>query len=426
MTTTRALRNQTFRRLFTAQIVALLGTGLLTVALGLLAYHLAGGSAGAVLGTALAIKMVAYVGVSPVMAAATTRLRPRTLLIATDAVRATIALALPFVESVWQIYVLVFLLQAASATFTPAYQAVVASVLTDEDTYTAALSLSRLAYDLESLVSPMLAAALLTVVSYPALFVGTVAGFLSSATAISLTRLPAAAAPNGHRTRFRDRALGGAHIMWTSTELRALLALNVVVASATALVVVNTVIYVRTLLDGEDRGLALTLACFGGGSMLAALALPRLLRLISDRAVMLTGGAVCTGGLSATTIFLVVTPAGAAGWIALCTLWTVIGAGASMINTPSARLLRRHSTEGNRSMVFTAQFSLSHAAFLLTYPIAGWVGAALGQVVAALSLAVLATLATLAANAVWRRRGRDCHGTTTREAILAAAGQPDP
>ena len=46
MTTTRALRNQTFRRLFTAQIVALLGTGLLTVALGLLAYHLAGGSAG--------------------------------------------------------------------------------------------------------------------------------------------------------------------------------------------------------------------------------------------------------------------------------------------------------------------------------------------------------------------------------------------
>ncbi len=159
--------------------------------------------------------------------------------------------------------------------------------------------------------------------------------------------------------------------------------------------------------------------------MLAALALPRLLRLFSDRAVMLTGGAVCTGGLSATTIFLVVSPAGAAGWIALCTLWTAIGAGASMINTPSARLLRLHSTEGNRSMVFTAQFSLSHAAFLLTYPIAGWVGAALGQVVAALSLAVLATLATLAANAVWRR-GRDCHGTTTREAILAAAGQPDP
>ena len=51
------LRNPTFRHLFAAQIVALLGTGLATVALGLLAWQLAGDNAGAVLGTALAIKM---------------------------------------------------------------------------------------------------------------------------------------------------------------------------------------------------------------------------------------------------------------------------------------------------------------------------------------------------------------------------------
>ena len=44
-----------YRKLFSAQIVALLGTGLLTVALGLLAFDLAGGQAGAVLGTALTI-----------------------------------------------------------------------------------------------------------------------------------------------------------------------------------------------------------------------------------------------------------------------------------------------------------------------------------------------------------------------------------
>ena len=37
----RVLRNQIYRRLFTAQIVALLGTGLATVALGLLAYDVA-------------------------------------------------------------------------------------------------------------------------------------------------------------------------------------------------------------------------------------------------------------------------------------------------------------------------------------------------------------------------------------------------
>ena len=43
-----------------AQVIALIGTGLATVALGLLAYELAGDRAGAVLGTALAIKMSDY------------------------------------------------------------------------------------------------------------------------------------------------------------------------------------------------------------------------------------------------------------------------------------------------------------------------------------------------------------------------------
>lgn len=423
--TSHPLRISLFRRLYAAQVVALLGTGLLTVALGLLAYDIAGDDAGAVLGTALAIKMIAYVFVAPVMAAATSLLRPRSVLVATDILRAGVALCLPFVESVWQIYLLVFLLQAASATFTPAYQAVIASALTDEHTYTRALSLSRLAYDLESLASPVLAATLLTVVGYPTLFLGTVAGFLSSATAISLARIPRT--PETARpTRFRDRTLAGVCVMWRSPQLRALLALNVVVAAATALVVVNTVIYVRTLLDGRDSGLTLALASFGGGSMLVALTLPRLLNSIPDRAIMLTGAVVCAGTLGATTDFILAAPSGAFGWITLCTLWAITGAGTSMINTPSARLLRRNSTDQNRTEVFTAQFALSHSGFLLTYPVAGWVGATLNQAIAALLLAALATLATLAAVTTWPRHGREFHGTAARESIVAAAGQPGP
>lgn len=63
------LRNGTYRALFFAQVIALVGTGLLTVALGLLAFEIAGDAAGSVLGTALTIKMVAYVGVAPLVAA---------------------------------------------------------------------------------------------------------------------------------------------------------------------------------------------------------------------------------------------------------------------------------------------------------------------------------------------------------------------
>src|SRR5918998_2929106 len=173
------LQNRTYRHLYLAQIVALVGTGLLTVALGLLAYDLAGEDAGAVLGTALAIKMVAYVGLAPVVGAFADRLPRRAFLIAMDLVRAATALLLPFVTQVWQVYVLIFVLQSASAAFTPTFQATIPDVLPDEKEYTKALSLSRLAYDLENLISPRLAAALLTIISFHALFGGTAVGFLA-------------------------------------------------------------------------------------------------------------------------------------------------------------------------------------------------------------------------------------------------------
>ena len=136
----KVLRNRTYRRLFSAQIVALVGTGMLTVALALLAFDLAGGDAGIVLGIALTIKMLAYVGIAPVISALTAHVPRKTLLVSADVLRAIVALSLPFVTEAWQIYVLIFLLQAASATFTPAFQALIPAVLPNESDYTRARS----------------------------------------------------------------------------------------------------------------------------------------------------------------------------------------------------------------------------------------------------------------------------------------------
>lgn len=122
------LANRTYRHLLLAQVIALIGTGLATVALGLLAYDLAGPNAGAVLGTALAIKMIAYVSVAPIAAAFAERLPRRTMLVSLDLVRAAVAILLPFVDQVWQVYVLIFLLQSASAAFTPTLQATIPDV----------------------------------------------------------------------------------------------------------------------------------------------------------------------------------------------------------------------------------------------------------------------------------------------------------
>lgn len=115
------LLDRTYRHRFLAQVVSLLGTGLATVALGLLAYDLAGDGAAMVLGTVFTIKMVAYVGIAPVAGAFADRVPRRALLVALDMIRAAAALALPFVTEVWQVYTLIFLLQSASAGFTPTF-----------------------------------------------------------------------------------------------------------------------------------------------------------------------------------------------------------------------------------------------------------------------------------------------------------------
>lgn len=49
-----------------------------------------------------------------------------------DVVRAAVAIFLPFITEVWQVYVLIFLLQSASAAFTPTFQATIPDILPDE------------------------------------------------------------------------------------------------------------------------------------------------------------------------------------------------------------------------------------------------------------------------------------------------------
>jgi len=385
------LQNRTYRHLFLAQVIALIGTGLATVALGLLAFDIAGPEAGAVLGTALAIKMIAYVGIAPIAGAFAEVLPRRALLVVLDLVRAAVAICLPFVTEIWQVYVLIFVLQSASAAFTPTFQATIPEVLPDEKDYTRALSLSRLAYDLESLVSPMLAAALLTVISFHSLFGGTVIGFLASASLVVAVVLPAPA--KTERRSIYERTTRGLRLYLATPRLRGLLAICLAVSAAGSMVIVNTVVIVQSTFGLPQESTALALAAFGGGSMLAALVLPKLLETVPDRPVMLTGTAILIAGLLAASAI--------SSFAALLPLWLLLGIGYSIAQTPSGRLLRRSAQPQDRPALFAAHFALSHAAWLVTYPLAGWLGATIGLSSTALCLALLAASGLVIAMVLW-------------------------
>lgn len=385
------LKNPTFRHLFAAQIVALVGTGLATVALGLLAWQLAGDNAGAVLGTALAIKMVAYVTLAPVAAAIAERLPRRAFLVALDLIRAGVIAFLPFVDQIWQIYILIFFLQAASAGFTPAFQAVIPDVLKDEDDYTNALSLLRLAEDMEQLASPMLAAALLTVVSFPVLFAGTVVGFVTSALLVVTARLPERV--RGENSQFWADVTKGIRIYTRTPRLRGLMVMEAAVAAAGAMVYVNTVVLVQARLGLGGEAVALAFAGFGAGSMLAAFLLPRILVRLEDRPVMIGGAALMVAGVALVPLV--------SSLSTLITLWAVIGFGFSLTQTPIGRIINRSAREVDRGAVFAAQFALSHACWLVTYPLAGWIGAGAGLSVAAITLAFIGAVGLAAVLRLW-------------------------
>ena len=396
------LRSRTYRHLFAAQVIALLGTGLATVALGLVAFQLAGADAGAVLSTALAIKMVAYVSIGPIAGAFANQFPRRAMLVALDLVRAAVAICLPFVDAIWQVYALVFALQAASAAFTPTFQATIPDVLPDEAEYTRALSLSQLAYNLENLVSPALAAALLTVIGFHWLFAGTAAGFVVSAALVVSVLLPSPrpAEPRG----IYDRTTRGIRLYLATPRLRGLLSLNLAVAAAGAFVIVNTVVLVQARLGLGQRETAWALAAFGAGSMIAALTLPRLLSRLPDRRVMLAGAVLLVAGLLAGFVALATSTL---SFATLLPLWLVLGLGYSAVGTPTGRLLRRSAHPEDRPALFAAQFALSHACWLLTYPLAGWLGAKAGLPVSLAVLAVVALLATLLAATLWPSRDPD-------------------
>ncbi|MFE1599715.1 MFS transporter [Methylobacterium sp. ID0610] len=378
--------------LLAAHALALLSTGLATVALSLLAFSLAGADAGVVLGNALAIKMLTYALAAPLMAAFVGRFPRRSLFVTLNLVRAAAILMLPFVTRVMDLYLIVVLFQLASAAFTPAYQATLPDLLPDEGAYLRALSLSRTISELEAVASPMLAASLLLIVDARGLFGGAALGFVLAAAVTVAAPLPS---PDRRAAAdLRQRVTRGWHIFLGTPRLRALIVLNLAVALASAMVAVNTVVLVQDRLGLGERETAIALTCFGTGSMVGALLMPHLLRRIADRTVMLAGAGAAGAALGIAPLIL--------GYATLLPLWFALGLSCGLAHTPAGNLLRRSGSPGEKPALYAAQFALFNLCLAIGSAVAGRLGSAIGLLGDFLALACLVTICVAVAARAWR------------------------
>jgi hypothetical protein len=93
--------------------------------------------------------------------------------------------------------------------------------------------------------------------------------------------------------------------------------------------------------------------------------------------------------------------AGTAAFGALLALWALLGAGGSLVLTPSGRLLRRSARADDLPALFAAQFALSHVCWLVAYLLAAHLVVAAGFPATFAALAGLALAGIVVALRVW-------------------------
>lgn len=386
------LNHRVFRYLFIGQLVSLLGTGLATVALALLVYAQFPDYAGFILGAVLSVKMVAYLCVAPIAGAFAHHLPRRAWLAGLNFARAAVVASLPFINELWSLFLLIFLLNVLAACYTPIYQALLPDVLVDETDYTQGLALSRLAMELESFLSPTLAALLLLVLSYHALFALNTLAFVIAASVLVFVALPPAKASERSGGIWQKVSFGMRSYLRTP-RLQANLLCNLAISAAGAMVIVNSVIYVQGYLGLNEDKVALLIASSGAGSMVAALLLPKALEQLSDRAIIVAGSLLCTLAMFASL--------GMPAYYYLFGPWFLVGFASSMVLIASGRLVRNSCNEQDRNDYFAANFSLTHGMWLLCYFIAGASGQWFGLQASFAILGIIALVAAIAALRVW-------------------------
>ncbi|MEM7100019.1 MAG: MFS transporter [Pseudomonadota bacterium] len=342
--------------LFSAHTTALIGSGVSTIALALLAIEIAPDRASLVLAVALAIKMVAYVLVAPFAGQIGAFISAKRLLIALDLLRALVVASMPWISNEWQIYGAIALISSASALFTPNYQALLPSVVVNEQAYIKALSWAQVASSIEQIASPALAAALLLVFTFNDLFFLNGATFLLSALLIWIATIA-----NTRAVTKSQSPWWGIQAYLKTPRLRAVGFAYMGIAGGSAMVIVNTAVYVQQFLGQTESAIALTLAASGLGTALGALIVPRLS--VPPR-VTLSGG----NFLIAFAIMMGVTKP---GWLQLTMMWFLVGLGLGLSQTPVGVVIRRSCHERHRAAFFAANFTLSHAWWLFAYLLAG-------------------------------------------------------
>jgi MFS transporter, NRE family, putaive nickel resistance protein len=386
----KSLRNPTFARLYIAQAISLLGDALTWLGLALLAVELAGDRAPAILATALTLRIVAFIICAPIVGIIADKFvgiaspleNRKLILVGTHLVRMVLVGLLPFVHSVWQLYTIVIFINIFHACFTPTYQATI-PLVTKPQEYAPAMALASVTYQTLSIIGPGLAGAVAGWLGARTIFWLDSGSFLIAAL-IMLTIVggsgafaPAIASPLENRpltidtseskaeTSYFSRLTIGTRLLFADRFLRYALSLQLVGAIIGGQILVNTVSYVRGILNLGDREYGWVMMAFGAGMVVAALIVAATQKKLARHWLMFCG---------AILMIIVMLLAHQLSFIGLILLWFGAGIGKNAIDLPTQIAIGERIPKQQQGQVYAAHFAWSHLWWGIAYPLAGWLG----------------------------------------------------
>ena len=399
-------RNRNFRLLFSAQIISLLGSGVTTVALALFVYQLTGGaSATGIIGNALMLRILAFLLFSQPAGVMADRLNRKKMLIAADLIRCLLLALFPFITAIWHVYVLIFSINAVTAFFTPTFEASIPEIVGDEE-YVKALSLSRVATDVEAVAAPAIAGLLVAMVSVRWIFWVDALSYLISASLVVSAVLPLVSKKRAPLVRsFLEELTTGTRILFREPSLRQALVLSMAEATAGAAAIVATISYVREVLGRGNTTFAFVMAGLGLGSSMTAILLGRATGRyekgardksnLHSRRHRWASRALLAGGFVLGLLLLpdILKPP----LLVFSLLWMLNGAGQALIAIASSTLLAEHTIEAQRGRAYAAHFALTHFCWLISYPAIGHAAAKWGAPLTFTGAGVVCLLVTVTA-----------------------------
>jgi DHA3 family macrolide efflux protein-like MFS transporter len=336
--------------------------------------------------------------VGPIGGVLVDRWNLKATMIASDVIRAGLALALAFTTTVWQMYALFFLIGAVSAVFVPA-QAAAVPLIVSSDELIVANALNAQATQLTKIVSPAIAGALAAMVGERACFVIDSLTFVCSAlllSRIAVARRQRASDAAGIDARaatagITETAVGqlgaGLAFLWRQRRIRVVLWYMLLVLFAAGVFNALVAVYVRDTLASGSAVFGGLVSLIGVGTIVGAGVVARFAQRC-DRVLTAIGGAIAFG----IGLFLL---ANATTPIVAWCCGVIAGAAVAVVLVPSQTLLQEETPEAMRGRVMSLTLGVTTACQLVGVAIAGPLAGRMGitRLYEAMGLALAAAAA---------------------------------